>query len=135
VKVPVFRFEEEVLTDAPIELIEDKLGDWNEVCSRLPRFRAIRQEGEVHYTKMRPWLGERDILLQPLDKDGERIRLQWFLTPMAGLEEHGGIEAWPEEGKTRLWLWGRLKGWPSLLTIGAVRFVSDQSLEKFVETL
>ena len=134
-KVPVFRFEEELLTDAPLEVIESKLGNIQGIASSLKRFRGIRLEGDASYARVSPWFGEKDVLFMPLVRDGARIRLQWSMTPMAGLEEHGGIEAWPEEGRTRLLLWGRLKGWPALLAVGAVRFVSDQSLEQFVESL
>lgn len=132
-KVPTIRFEEELLTDAPLDAVVSRLQSFLESPTCLPRFRSIRREGEALYAKVRPWPGERDILVMPLDRDGDRYQLQWFMTPIWGLEEQGGVEAWPEAGRTRIRLWGRLKGWPSLLMVGAVRFVSDHSIQRFLE--
>lgn len=134
-KVPVFRFEEELLTDAPLDAVEARLRSFSEDPACLRRFKTVRREGERVRARVQPWFWEQDVLLDPVGREGDRLRLQWFMTPLPGLEELGGIEAWPEADRTRIWLWGRLKGWPSLLMGGAVRFVSDQSIEHFVDSL
>ena len=113
-KTPVFRFEAEVLTDAPYETIGARLGALGSPAD----LRCLRP--------LRDWL--------PLERTGDRLVLRWGRT-WGGSEEAGALSITPDPKGARLHLEGRLKGWTGFVLLGLLRWKTDRLLDRFVEEL
>ena len=132
---PVFRFQEEILTDAPFPELVERLERLQALPTWHPRFRALLIDPIVNRARVRPWLKWLNIDLKLSDKNGS-ITLGWELNPLRGLAEFGGITATPcADGRTQLQLAGELRGWLSIPMIGPLRLASHRTLEKLVESL
>jgi hypothetical protein len=114
VKTPVFRFEAELLTDAPFGAIGTRLS-------------ALGSPTELRC--LRPFRG----WLPPLVEDG-RLALRWRHA-WAGCEESGELRITPDPKGAHLRLEGRLKGWTGFLLLGLLRWKTDRLLDRFVEEL
>lgn len=113
-KTPVFRFEAEVLTDAPFEAIGARLG-------------ALGSPTELHCLRtFRGW--------QPLEREDGQLVLCWQRA-WAGVEESGAIRIAPNAKGAHLRLEGRLKGWSGFLLLGLLRWKTDRLLDRLVEEL
>ena len=112
-RTPVFRFEAEVLTDAPLEVIEARL----------------RVAGPAGFRSLRPFRE-----WQPLETSPAGLQLTW-LRQRAGVEESGSLSLEPDPKGTHLRLEGRLKGWMGFLLLGWLRWRTDRLLDRFVEEL
>ena len=113
-KTPVFRFESEVLTDAPIEVIGARLA-------------ALGSPAELHcFRSIRGW--------QPSEREDALLVLRWHRT-WAGVEESGAIRITPDPKGAHLHLEGRLKGWTGFILLGLLRWKTDGLLDRFVEEL
>ncbi|WP_243286091.1 hypothetical protein [Geothrix terrae] len=112
-KHPVFSFEAEILTDAPFDLVADRLRD------RGPAgFRSLRS--------LRHW--------QTPSVEADRLVLQWSRI-LAGSEESGSLVVSPDPKGAHLRLEGRLKGWSGFVLLGWLRWRTDRLLDRFVEEL
>jgi hypothetical protein len=114
VKTPVFRFESEVLTDAPFESIGARLAALGSPTD-LPCLRAFRG-----------W--------QPLAREDGRLVLRWRHAWL-GAEESGSLSISPDPKGAHLRLDGRLKGWMGFVLLGLLRWRTDGLLDRFVEDL
>lgn len=113
-KTPVFRFEAELLTDAPFEAIGARLaalGSPSELCA-------------LH--SLRGWL--------PMAREEDRLVLRWRRA-WGGSEESGALSIIPDPKGARLHLEGRLKGWTGFVLLGLLRWRTDGLLDRFVEEL
>lgn len=108
-KTPVFHFQEEVLTDAPLELIKEKL------AAGLPCLKACPG-------------------LQAPHACGEGIVLRWQ-NHLLGAVEEGTLRAEPHPTGAHLKLDGRIRGWSAFLVLGWIRFRTDRLLENLVKEL
>ncbi|BDU72675.1 hypothetical protein [Mesoterricola silvestris] len=108
-KTPVFRFQEEVLTDAPLTLVRDRLQ------AGLPCLRAC------------PGLHAPEVA-------GEGITLRWQHHALGAVEE-GTLRAEFHEQGTHLRLDGRLRGWGAFLLLGWMRWRTDRLLDRIVKEL
>lgn len=112
-KRPVFRFEAELLTDAP----------YDHVVGR------VREAGPQAFKCLRP-LGA---WAEPAEASG-RLVLRWSRA-RAGVEESGELVLAPDPKGAHLRLEGRLKGWMGFLLLGMLRWRTDRLLDRFVEEL
>ncbi len=108
-KTPVFRFQEEVLTDAPLELVRERLQ------AGLPCLRACPG-------------------LHPAERAGEALILRWQHHALGAVEE-GTLRAEPHERGAHLSLDGRLRGWGAFLLLGWMRWRTDRLLDRIVKEL
>ncbi len=108
-KTPVFRFQEEILTDAPLALVRERLQ------AGLPCLKACRG-------------------LRPLEPTGEGLTLRWHHHTLGAVEE-GTLRAEPHETGTHLRLDGRLRGWGAFLTVGWMRWRTERLLDRIVKEL
>ncbi len=113
-KTPVFRFEAELLTDAPFGAIGARLA----ALGSPSDLRCLRS--------FRDW--------QPLERKGDRLVLHWGRA-WGGSEESGAISITPDPKGARLRLEGRLRGWTGFLLLGLLRWKTDRLLDRFVEEL
>jgi hypothetical protein len=114
VKTPVFRFEAELLTDAPFEAIGARLaalGSPEELRSLQP---------------IRGWL--------PMAREEGLLTLRWRRA-WGGSEESGLLRVSPDPRGAHLRLEGRLKGWTGFVLLGVLRWKTDGLLDRFVEEL
>ena len=112
-KRPVFTFEAELLTDAPFELVAERL----------------RTASPAAFKSLRP-LG---IWAEP-EALADRLVLCWSRS-VAGAEEAGRLVLIPHEKGAQLRLEGRMKGWAGFLLFGLLRWRTDRLLDRFVEEL
>jgi len=113
VKTPVFRFEAELLTDAPLEHIVGRL----------------QRPGPQSFKCLRP-LGTWAAL--------EEVSGQWVLgwtRTIAGAEESGSLTLASDAKGAHLRLDGHMKGWAGFLLFGLLRWRTDRLLDRFVEEL
>ena len=113
-KTPVFRFEAEVLTDAPFAAISARLGRLASP-SDLPCLRPLQG-----------WL--------PPELGEERLVLRWRRA-RGGSEESGELRITPDPKGAHLRLEGRLRGWTGFVLLGLLRWRTDRLLDRFVEEL
>jgi hypothetical protein len=114
VKIPVFHFEAEILTDAPFAAIAARLGALDSPADLL----SLRS--------LRDWL--------PVEQTGDRLVLRWRRT-WRGSEESGAVTIIPDPKGAHLHLEGRLKGWMGFVVLGMLRWRTDRLLDRFVEEL
>ena len=107
---PVFKFQEEVLTDAPVAAIQARL-----------------EGGEL--VSLRACKG-----LQPLEVEGDELVLRWQHTVLGAVEE-GTLRVIPHEVGAHLRLDGRLRGWGAFLVLGWMRWRTDRLLDRLVQEL
>ncbi|HEX9009301.1 MAG TPA: hypothetical protein VF804_02960 [Holophagaceae bacterium] len=113
-KTPVFRFEAELLTDAPFEAIEARL-------------RALGSPAELRSLgSIRGW--------QPMEREGGLLTLRWHRA-WGGSDESGFLRITPDPKGAHLRLEGRLKGWTGFVLLGVLRWRTDGLLDRFVEEL
>lgn len=110
---PVFRFNAELLTDAPFEHIRE-------------RVLAVGPEGFTCLCAITIW----DVP----EVFSDRLVLRWFRT-VAGAEESGELVLAPDPKGAHLRLEGRLSGWMGFLLLGMLRWRTDRLLDRFVEEL
>jgi hypothetical protein len=107
----VFRFQEERLTDAPMEVFRARLA----APADLPCLRA--------------WPG-----LRPVEDDGVGLALRWHRARLGAVED-GTLRVTPHERGAHLRLSGRLRGWSAFLLLGWMRFRTDRLLDRLVGEL
>ena len=112
-KHPIFSFEAELLTDAPFDLVADRLR-----AGGPQSFRSLRT--------LREWQA-------PAAEEG-RLVLHWSRI-LAGSEESGTLILSPDPKGDHLRLEGRLKGWSGFLLLGWLRWRTDRLLDRFVGEL
>lgn len=110
-KNPVFQFQEERLTDAPVALFRSRLSE----PGTLACLKACRG-------------------LRPLEAEGEELVLRWHHARMGAVEE-GTLRVRPHEQGAHLVLTGRLRGWGAFLVLGWVRWRTDTLLARLVREL
>ena len=108
-KTPVFHFQEEVLTDAPLALVQSRL--------------------EAGLPCLRTWPG-----LRPPEPSGAGLTLRWQRARLGAVEE-GTLRVRPHERGAHLQIEGRLRGWGAFLVVGWVRFSHDRCLERLIKEL
>ena len=108
-KTPVFRFQEELLTDAPLALVRERLQ------TGLPCLKACPG-------------------LHPPEATGEGLVLRWQHHALGAVEE-GTIRAEPHETGAHLRLDGRLRGWSAFLLVGWMRWRTDRLLDRIIQEL
>ncbi|BDU76739.1 hypothetical protein [Mesoterricola sediminis] len=108
-KTPVFRFQEEVLTDAPLALVKARLE------AGLPCLKACPG-------------------LQPAQDCGEGLALRWQHHLLGAVEE-GTLRAEPHPMGAHLKLDGRLRGWTAFLVVAWTRLRTDRLLDRIVKEL
>ena len=108
-KTPVFRFQEEVLTDAPLALVRERLQ------AGLPCLKGCPG-------------------LRPAEAHGEGLTLRWQHHALGAVEE-GTLRALPHEQGAHLRLEGRLRGWSAFLLVGWMRWRTDRLLDKIIREL
>jgi hypothetical protein len=114
VKIPVFFFEAEILTDAPFAAIAARLG-------------ALGSPADMRCLHpLREWL--------PVEQAGDRIILRWRRS-WRGSEESGEVTITSDPKGAHLRLEGRLKGWTGFVLLGLLRWRTDRLLDRFVEEL
>jgi len=110
-KRPVFRFQEERLTDAPVALFRSRLAD----PASLPCLRSCPG-------------------LRPLEVEGEELVLRWHHSRFCAVED-GTLRVRPHEQGAHLLLNGRLRGWSGFLLLGVVRWRTETLLARLVREL
>jgi len=110
-KTPVFRFEEERLTDAPVAAFRVRLAEPGRLAC------------------LRGWPG-----LHPLEDEGETLALRWHHTRMGAVEE-GTLRVQVHEQGAHIRLDGRLRGWGAFLLLGWMRWRTDRLLDRLVREL
>jgi hypothetical protein len=110
-KTPVFKFQEEVLTDAPLEAIRTRLT----APDILPSLKACRG-------------------LRPLEEEGDELTLRWHHACLGSVEE-GTLRVSPHDQGAHLRLDGRLRGWGAFLLLGWMRWRTDRLLDRLVREL
>ena len=113
-KTPVFRFEAEILTDAP----------FGAIAARLAALGS-----PTGLSCLRPFHG-----WLPLEQGEDRLVLRWRHA-WGGSEESGELRIVPDPKGAHLRLEGRLKGWTGFLLLGLLRWKTDRLLDRFVEEL
>jgi hypothetical protein len=108
---PVFRYQEERLTDAPMSVFRARLAD----PAALSSLKACPG-------------------LHPLEAEGEDLVLRWHHARL-GTVEDGTLRVSPHEGGAHLHLAGRLRGWSAFLVLGVVRWRTDRLLDRLVREL
>lgn len=106
---PVFHFQEELLTDAPLEVLHTRLTEG------LPCLKACPG-------------------LHPPEASGEALAFRWHHHVLGAVEE-GTVRLEPHERGTHLRMDLRLRGWSAFLMVGLVRFRTDGLLERIVRSL
>jgi hypothetical protein len=110
-KTPVFRFQEERLTDAP-----------------YASFRArLAAPGSLASLKACPGL-------RPPEDTGAELALRWHHRCLGAVED-GTLRVLPHERGAHLLLDGRLKGWSAFLLLGWMRWRTDRLLDRLVGEL
>ena len=107
----MFRFQEERITDAPMELLRARLA--------APAGLAC----------LKPFPG-----LHPVEDDGVDLALRWHCTRLGAVED-GTLRVMPHERGAHLRLDGRLRGWSAFLLLGWMRFRADRLLDRLVREL
>ena len=110
-KMPVFKFQEEVLTDAPLQAIRARLGSPGTLLS-LKACRGLR----------------------PLEEEGGELALRWHHARL-GFVEEGTLRVAPHELGAHLRLDGRLRGWGAFLVVAWMRWRTDRLLDRLVREL
>jgi len=110
-KRPVFRFEEALLTDAPLPVLHARLTA-PESLACLKGCRGLR----------------------PLEVAGEELTLRWQHARPGSVEE-GTLRVRPHPQGAELHLQGRLKGWGAFLLVGWVRWRTDRLLARLIQEL
>ena len=113
-KTPVFRFEAEVLTDAPLDRV---IG-------------ALRDPGPQGFRSLRALKGWQ----APEPGTGPGLDLCWT-SVLGGTEESGRLSVSPDPRGAHLRLEGQLRGWLGFLLLGWLRWRTDRILDRFVEEL
>jgi len=108
-KTPVFHFQEEVLTDAPLALVKSRL------------------EGGLPC--LRSWPG-----LRSPEPSGAGLTLRWQRHVLGAVDE-GTIRVESHERGAHLRLDGRLRGWSAFLLVGWLRWRTDRLLDRIVGEL
>ncbi len=110
-KTPVFRFQEERLTDAPVAEFRTRLATPKDlICFKgWPR-------------------------LHPLEDEGEELVLRWHRTCLGAVED-GTLRVMPHPQGAHVRLNGRLKGWSAFLLLGWMRWRTDRLLDRLVREL
>ena len=108
-KTPLFRFQEEVLTDAPLALVKERLQ------AGLPCLKACPG-------------------LCPPEASGEGLALRWQHHALGAVEE-GTLRVEPHERGAHLRLDGRLRGWSAFLLVAWMRWRTDRLLDQIVKEL
>lgn len=121
-KRPVWRYAEQVATNAPLAVVRGRLEAMESalplsVC--VPRLLG-RPPGR--------WVQE------SLRRAGDGLRVEWSAR-LGGLAEDGWIEAQADGEGSRLATGGRLKGWPLLWKVGLLGWRSESLLQRFVANL
>jgi hypothetical protein len=107
---PVFSFSEEILTDAPLEVVVARLSEPTALACLAP---------------FGPW---------STTPEGEGLRLTWQRRRL-GSEEFGALTVTPHAKGAHLRLEARHRGWMAFGSFGVLRWHSDQLLERIVEAL
>jgi hypothetical protein len=107
---PVFRFQEERLTDAP-----------------LAEFQRLAAPGGLVSLRGCPGLGS-------LESEGEDLVLRCHHAWMGAVLD-GTLRVMPHERGAHLRLNGRLRGWTAFLLLGWVRWRTDRLLDHLVREL
>ena len=107
----MFRFQEERITDAPMEVLRARLA--------APSGLAC----------LKPFPG-----LHPVEDDGVDLALRWHCTRLGAVED-GTLRVMPHERGAHLRLDGRLRGWSAFLLLGWMRFRADRLLDRLVREL
>jgi hypothetical protein len=110
-KKPVFRFQEERLTDAPVAAFRARLS----------------APGALASLKACPGL-------HPLEEEGEELVLRWHHACMGAMED-GTLRVMPHEQGSYVRLNGRLMGWSAFLLLGWMRWRTDRLLDRLVREL
>ena len=108
---PVFRFQEERLTDAPLALFRARLAD----------------PASLACLKACPGL-------RPVEAEGEELVLRWHHRGLGAVED-GTLRVTPHERGAHLRLNGRLRGWGAFLLLARVRWRSERLLARLVGEL
>ena len=108
-KTPVFHFQEEVLTDAPLALVKDHL------LAGPPCLKACPG-------------------LHPPEPAGDGLTLRWQHHALGAVEE-GTLRVEPHERGAHLRLDGRLRGWTALFLVAWMRWRTDRLLDQIVKEL
>jgi len=111
VRTPVFRFQEERLTDAPMAAFR----------ARLAEPRGLACLGACPG-------------LHPLETEGEELVLRWHRARLGAVED-GTLRVRPHERGAHLCLAGRLRGWSAFLLLGWMRWRTDRLLDHLVREL
>lgn len=111
-KRPVFRFEAEILTDAPYDHVAGRLRGGPDA------FKSLRA--------LQGW--------SVAEEAGDGLVLRWART-LAGAEESGQLTLRPDSKGAHLRLEGCMKGWAGFLWFGWLRWRTDRLLDRFVEEL
>jgi hypothetical protein len=108
---PIFRFQEERLTDAPVEAFR------------------VRLTGPGTQASLKACPG-----LRPVEQEGEGLVLRWHHTGLGAVED-GTLRVTPHEQGAHLLLNGRLRGWSAFLLLGWMRWRADRLLDRLVREL
>lgn len=108
-KTPVFRFQEEILTDAPLALVRERLQ------AGLPCLKACPG-------------------LHPAERHGEGLALRWQHRSLGAVEE-GTLRVLPHDQGAHLRLEGRLRGWSAFVLVGWMRWRTDRLLDQIIREL
>ena len=110
-RTPVFSYQEERLTDAP-----------------MSAFRArLAEPGDLACLRACPGL-------HPLEEEGEELVLRWHRARLGAVED-GTLRVRPHERGAHLCLAGRLRGWSAFLLLGWMRWRTDRLLDHLVGEL
>jgi hypothetical protein len=110
-RTPVFRFQEERLTDAPVELLRNRLA----APGTLASLRACPG-------------------LRPVEREGEELVLRWHHACLGAVED-GSLRVMPHERGAHFRLDGRLRGWGAFLLLGWVRWRTERLMARLVREL
>lgn len=108
-RTPVFHFRSEVLTDAPLELVRERLE------AGLPCLRACPG-------------------LRPPERTGEGLTLRWHRRALRATEE-GTLRLEPDPRGAHLCMDLRMRGWSAFLLVGFARLRTDGLLDRIVRSL
>ena len=107
----MFRFQEAVLTDAPLQVLRTRLG--------APQSLACLKVCQG---------------LRPLEVEGDELILRWQHARPGSVEE-GTLRVRPHEQGAELEWHGRLRGWGAFLVVGWVRWRTDRLLDRLIQEL
>ena len=108
---PVFRFQEERLTDAPVALFRTRLAAPGDLAS------------------LRICHG-----LHPLELEGEEMAIRWHYAFLGAVMD-GTLRVMPHEQGAHVRLNGRLRGWSAFLLLGWMRWRTERLLDQLVREL